>query len=140
MCCTISVPLSYSSSHWRLRPKCWRKWFCYEKSHDKRPMQGIGETVKNMVFQKVLKKKHTDLVTMHTSFDFYYGAVLQFVQVMCILQKKKFLRSQTNVSKNWDEFHKRLCIHRIKRCEVRGVYYIKYYKLAENKTPLYTQW
>ena len=100
-------------------------------------MQGIGENVKNMVFEKVSQKP--DLVTMHTSFDFYQGAV-QFVRVMCILQKKKLLRSQNTLKKNWGKFHKRLCIHRVKRYEVRRVYYIKYYKLAEDKTPFYTQW
>ena len=62
-------------------------WFNNEKSHGKGPMDGVGETVNNVVFQKV----KSGFLTIHLPFEFYQAVknYVPAIKYVYVLKKQK---------------------------------------------------
>ena len=62
-------------------------WFNNEKSHGKGPMDGVGETVNNVVFQKVKSR----FLTIHSPFEFYQAVknYVPAIKYVYVLKKQK---------------------------------------------------
>ena len=112
-------------------------WNYNEKSHGRGPMDRAGGTVKNIMFRKV----KSGFVTIDSPFDFYQ-AILKFV-----LSIKSFYSPDTdvlnepeNIERESKKIPETLKVHHVERFEVKGVYGLKFFYLAEDEQPFYTQW
>ena len=94
-------------------------------------MNCIGGTAKNVVFPKV----KSGMVTIHPPFGFYQ-AVVKFVLTIKFLYLvvKDILEKPENVVQESKLVPQTLRIHKAKRCEVKGVYHIKFFHFAEDET------
>ena len=98
-------------------------------------MDGVSGTVKNIIFRKV----QSDFVTIIAPLEFHQ-AVLKFVPWIhtVYLADADVLSEPENIEqKNIPET---LTVHHIERFQMKGVYALKFFHLAEDEQPFYTQW
>ena len=111
-------------------------WNCNEKCHGKGQMDSVGGTVKN-IFRKV----KSDFVTIDSPFEFHQ-AILKFVPSIkaVFLSDTVVLNEPENIEQESKKIPETLKVHHVERFEVKGVYGLKSFYLAENEQPFYTQW
>ena len=125
-------------------------WGYNEKSHGKGPMDGVGGTVKNVVFRKV----KSGLITISTPFEFH-EAVQKFVPSInsIYLSADEVLVEPENIVQEAKKIDGTQKIHHIERFQVKGVFGLKFYNLqskgvfglkfynlAEDSNPFHTEW
>ena len=108
-----------------------------KKSHGKGPMVGVDGTVKNIIFRKV----KLGFVTINTPLEFRQ-AVLKFVPSIhsVYLADADVLSKSENTEQESKKIPETLTIHDIERFQMKGVYALKFFHLAEDEQPFYTQW
>ena len=112
-------------------------WFYNERHHGKGPMDGIGGTVKNVVFRKVKSGQ----VMIYSPREFC-EAVNSFIPSILAA----YLPETENIVEPRDiEASKRikntLKIHKLeRRCNQNGDIYINFFKIADDKEPFHVQW
>ena len=94
-------------------------WNYNEKSHGKGPMDGVGGTVKNIIFRKV----KSGFVTINTPLEFHQ-AVLKFVPSIdsVYLADADILSEPENIEQESKKIRETLTIHHIERFQMKGVY------------------
>ena len=112
-------------------------WNFNEKSHGKGLMDGVGGTVKNIIFRKV----KSGFVMIDSPFEFH-----QAIQKIVPLIKSVYLPDTDvlNEHENIEQESKKIPgtrkVHHVERFEVKGVNGLKFFYLAEDEQPFYTQW
>ena len=56
------------------------------------------------------------------------------------LTEENIIKASGNIEQELKPISKTLCIRKAERCEVRVIYYNKFYKSAEDEIPIHTQW
>lgn len=112
-------------------------WFYNEKSHGKGPMDGVGGCVKNVIFRKV----KSGFLTIKSPFEFH-EAVLKYVKgiVSIYISDDDVLNEPENIEHEAKAIENTLKIHRVQRFQINGVYALKFFYLAEDVKPFFTQW
>ena len=100
-------------------------------------MDGVGGTVKNIIFRKV----KSGFVTIDSPFEFHQ-AILKFVPSIksVYLPDTDVLNEPENIEQESKKIPETLKVHHVERFEVKGVYGLKFFYLAEDEQPFYTQW
>ena len=100
-------------------------------------MDGVGGTVKNVVFRKV----KSGFLTIYTPFQFYQAVTEYVSSIKCVyLSEEDVLEEPDNMDQESKPIGKTLRIHKVERCEVKGVYGLKFSYLAEDNKPFFTRW
>ena len=112
-------------------------WGYNEKSHGKGPIDGVGGTVKNIIFRKV----KSGLVTINSPFEFY-ESVKNFVPSIhsIYLPDNEVIVEPKNIEQESKKIPETLQIHYIERFQVKNVYALNFFYLMEDEKPFYTQW
>ena len=97
-------------------------WNYNEKSHGKGPMDGVGGTVKNIIFRKV----KLGFVTIDSLFEFHQ-AILKFVLSIksVYLPDTDVLNDSENIEQKSKKIPQTLKVHHVERFEVKEVYGLK---------------
>ena len=90
-------------------------WSYNGRHHRKGPIDGVGDTVKNVIFRKVKSGK----VVVYTPFKFYETAT-RFIPESELLTEPDNMDSESKI------IDKTLQIHKVERCQMKGVYYLKF--------------
>ena len=100
-------------------------------------MDGVGGTLKNIIFGKV----KSGFVTIDSPFEFHQ-AILKFVPSIksVYLPDTDVLNEPENIEQESKKIPETLKVHHVERFEVKGVYGLKFFYLAEGEKPFYTQW
>ena len=87
-------------------------------------MDGIGGTVKNIIFRKV----KSGFVTIDSPFEFHQ-AILKFVPSIksVYLPDTDVLNEPENIEQESKKITETLKIHHVERFEVKGVYVLKFF-------------
>ena len=101
-------------------------WNYNEKSHVKGPMDGVEGTVKNIIFGEVK----------------FHQVILKFVPLIksVYLSDTDVLNEPENIEQESKKIPEILKVHHVERFELKGVYGLKFFYLAEDEQPFYTQW
>ena len=110
-------------------------WNYNEKIHGKGPMDGVGGTVKNIIFRKV----KSGFITINTPLEFHQ-AVLKFVPSIhsVYLVDADVLSEPENIEKESKKIPETLTIYHIERFQMKGVYALKFsiwQKMSSHFTP-----
>ena len=90
----------------------------------KDPMDGIGGTIKKVVFCTV----KSGLVTIYTPAEFHQAVTKFLPAIKCIyLSDKELLKEPENIDHESKAIAKTLQVHKVERCEIKGVYYLKFF-------------
>ena len=109
-------------------------WNYNEKSHGKGPMDGVGGTVKTIIFYKV----KSGFVTTDSPFEFHQ-AILKFVPSIktVYLPDTDVLNEPENIKQESKKIPETFKVHHMERFEVKGVYGLKVSYLAKDEQPFY---
>ena len=112
-------------------------WNYNEKSHGKGPMDGVGGTVKNIIFRKV----KSGFVTIDSPFEFHQ-VILKFVPSIksVHLSDTDVMNEPENIEQESKNIPETLNVYQAERLEVKGVYGLKIFYQTEDEQPFYTQW
>ena len=110
-------------------------WNYNEKSHGKGPMDDVGGTVKNIIFCKV----KSGFVTIDSPFELYQ-AILKFAPSIKSVYSldTDVLNKPENIEQESKKIPKTLKVHHVEKFEVKGVYDLKLFYLAEDMRNLLT--
>ena len=99
-------------------------------------MDGVGGTLKNIIFDKV----KSGFVTIDSPFEFHQ-AILTFVPSIksVYLPETDVLNEPENIEQESKKIPETPKVHHVERFEVKGVYGLKVFYLAEDEKPFYTQ-
>ena len=112
-------------------------WNYNEKSHGKGSMDGVGGTVKNIIFRKV----KSGFVTINTPLEFHQAVLKLIPSIHNVYLADTDVRSKPeNIEQELKKIPETLTIHHIERFQMKGVYALKFFHLAEDEQPFYTQW
>ena len=95
-------------------------------------MDGVGRTVKNVVFRKV----KSGFLAIDSAFEFYQ-AVKNYVPAIKYIYVSN---EPENMEQESIPIRESLKIHKIERSEMKGIYRLNFFYLAEDKKPFFTQW
>ena len=100
-------------------------------------MDGVSGTVKNIIFRKV----KSGFVTINAPLEFHQ-TVLKFVSSIhsVYLADTDVLSEPENIEKESKKIPEILTVHHIERFQMKGIYALKFFHLAEDEQPFYTQW
>ena len=96
-------------------------WFYNEKSHVKGPMNGVGGTVKNVVFREV----KSGFLIIYTPFEFHEAATKYVPAIKSIYlseTKEPKFEEPKNIDQEVEKMVDTLKVHKVERCEVKGIY------------------
>ena len=122
MFCTNSLPLCVPSLNGGSFRRC-QAHVEPQRSHGKGPMDGVGGTVKNIIFRKV----KSGFVTIDSPFEFHQ-AILKFVPSIksVYLPDTDVLNEPENIEQESKKIPEILKVHHVERFEVKGVYGSKF--------------
>ena len=112
-------------------------WCCNECHHGKGPMDGVGGTVKNVIFRKVISGK----VVIYSPQEFA-EAVKKFVPAIhaVYLPKSENIVEPVGIE-SARKIKDTLKIHKFERkVDPNGNKYINFYKIADDEEPFHVQW
>ena len=111
-------------------------WNDNKKKHGKGPMDGVGGTVKNIIFCKF----KLGFVTIDSLFEFHQ-AILKFVPSIgsAFLIDTDVLNEPENIEQESKNIPETFKVHHVERLEVKGVNG-KFFYLDEDEQPFCTQW
>ena len=99
-------------------------------------MDGVGGTVKNMIFKKV-KSGH---VLINTTKDFAKAAMRFVPNISTVYLPRKNIMEERTDTADAPAIKGTLKIHMLKRKIVNGVPGIDFFELVSDSTPFHTQW
>ena len=100
-------------------------------------MDGIGGTVKNIVFRKV----KSGFLTIDSPFEFYQAIKNYVPAIKCVyISNEDVFDEPENMEQEFIPIRETLKIHKIERSEMKGIYELKLFYLAEEKKSFSTQW
>ena len=112
------------------------EWYYNEASHGKGPMDGIGGTVKNTVYRRVMSG---DIVINHAKEFATFANDITKVESLYLLSDE--VMKEPEEVKNAKKIPNTLQIHKVVREKSnQGVFCNKFFFLSSDKDPLYTQW
>ena len=112
-------------------------WFYNERHHGKGPMDGVGGTVKNVVFRDVKSGKCT--ITSPEEFADFANKRLESITTLYLPQCELFVEP-SEVSKA-PKIAQTLQVHKVVRhFSKNGIVYLKFYYLASDEKPFFTQY
>ena len=93
--------------------------------------------MKNIIFRKV----KSGFVTIDSPFEFHQ-AILKFVPSIksVYLPDTNVLNEPENIEQESKKIPETFKVHHMERFEVKGVYGLKFFYLAEDEQSFYTQW
>ena len=95
-------------------------------------MDGVGGTIKNVIFWKV----KSGLFTIHTSFEFDQSFLKYLLAIKSIyLAGNNVLEEPESIDQEAKPIVETHQIHKVERCEVKGVCGMKFFYLAEDEKP-----
>ena len=98
---------------------------------------GVGGTVKNIIFRKV----RSGFVTIDSPFEFHQAILKVVPSIKSVyLPDTDVLNEPENIEQESKKIPETLKVHHVERFEVKGVYGLKFFYLAEDEQPFYTQW
>lgn len=113
------------------------EWNYNEAHHGKRPMDGIGGTLKNKVFQEV--KSGRIVVTTPKDFSIQASKLVESVTTL-YLPMKDIMPEPSSVE-DAPYIKGTLNVHRVVRKKnTQGIRYLEFYHLSSDKTPFFTQY
>ena len=132
-----SVQDTFFSLLTQLHPAKQIEWNYNEAHHGKGPMDGIGGTIKNKVFQEV--KSGRIVVTIPEDFARHARKLIESVTTL-YLPTKEILPEPASVS-DAPYIKGTLDVHRIiRRKNIQGVMYLEFYRLSSDEVPFFTQY
>ena len=100
-------------------------------------MDGVGGTVKNVVFRKV----KSGFLTIDSPFEFYQAVKNYVPAIKCVyVSNEDVFEEPENMEQESIPIRETLKIHKIERSEMKGLYGLKFFYLAEDEKPFFTQW
>ena len=112
-------------------------WFYNEKSHGKGPVDGVGGTVKSVVFRKV----KSGFSTIDSPFEFYHAVKNNVPAIKCVyVSNEDVFEEPENLEQESIPIRETFKIHKIERTEMKGIYGLNFFYLAEDEKPFFTQW
>ena len=112
-------------------------WFYNDRHHGKGPMDGVGGTLKNVIFRKV-KSGQT---VVYTPEDFANVAMEFVPSITTIYLPKEAEIEEPEDIDNAPLIKDTLQVHKLERCiNQRNECLIKFFKTVADEEPFYTQW
>ena len=112
-------------------------WYYNERHHGKGPMDGIGGTVKNLVFRHV--KSGKILINTPKEFSTYADKIIDGVTSLYLAADE--VLEEPAETENAPKIHQTLQIHKVKRLyDNHKVCYLKFYKIASDEVPMFKQY
>ena len=100
-------------------------------------MDGVGGTVKNVVFRKV----KSGFLTIDSPFEFYQAVKNYVPAIKCVyVSNEDVFEEPENMEQESIPIRETLKIHKIERSDMKGIYGLKFFYLAEDEKPFFTQW
>ena len=111
--------------------------FYNEKSYGKGSMDGVAWTVENVVFRKV----KSGFLTIDSPFEFYQAVKNYVPAIKCVyVSNEDIFEEPENMEQESIPIRETLKSHKIERSEMKGIYGLKYFYLAEDEKPFFMQW
>ena len=115
------------------RPELFLEWNCNEAQHEKGPMNGIGGTIKNVVFREVKSRK----VVINSPIEFCEAENKFFPSIKCLYQSGSYLLEELHDTENAPVIPNTLQIHRLVReIEQYGKVSISFFGLSCDVDPV----
>ena len=112
-------------------------WFYNERHHGKGPMDGVGGTLKNMVFRKVKSGQ----IVINTPKDFTDAAIKFVPSITTIFLPKEDEIKEPDDINNSPLIKDTLKVHKLERFyNQRQECSINFFQTAADEEPFYTQW
>ena len=112
-------------------------WFYNERHHGKGPMDGVGWTIKNVVFRDVKSGKCTN--NTPKEFAEYANKRLNSITTLYLPESELYVELKEVASA--PKIAHTLQIHKIvRRLNKNGIFYLQFFYLASDETPFYTQY
>ena len=100
-------------------------------------MDGVGGPVKNVVLQKV----KSGFLTIDSPFEFYQAVKNYVPAIKCVyVSNEDVFEEPENMEQESIPIRETLKIHKIERSEMKGIYGLNFFYLAEDEKPFFTQW
>ena len=100
-------------------------------------MDSVGGTVKNVVFRKV----KSGFLTIDSPFEFYQAVKNYVPAIKCVyVSNEDVFEEPENMEQESIPIRETLKIHKIERSEMKGIYGLNFFYLAEDEKPFFTQW
>ena len=100
-------------------------------------MDGVGGTVKNIIFRKV----KSGFVTIDSPFEFRQAILKFFPSIRSVfLIDTDALNEPENIKQESKKIQETFKVHHVERSEVKGVNGLKFFYLDEDEQPFCTQW
>ena len=99
-------------------------------------MDGVGGPVKNVVLQKV----KSGFLTIDSPFEFYQAVKNYVPAIKCVyVSNEDVFEEPENMEQESIPIRETLKIHKIERSDMKGIYGLKFFYLAEDEKPFFTQ-
>ena len=100
-------------------------------------MDGVGGTVKNVVFRKV----KSGFLSIDSPFKFYQSVENYVPTIKCVyVSNEDVFEEPENMDQESIPIRETLKIHKIERSELKEIYGLNFFYLAEYEKPFFTQW
>ena len=104
--------------------------------HGKGPMDGVGSTVKNLVFRKV--KSQQCVINSPQEFSYFAAKYVKGI-ISLYLPESEMMEEPEDVA-SAPSVQGTLKVHHVERCYEMGVCHLKFFYIAGDEEPFHTQW
>ena len=112
-------------------------WFYNERHHGKVPMDGVGRTIKNMLFRKV----NSGQIVVHTPKEFSDAAMKFVSSIITVYLPKSDEIVEPESIHQAPSIPETLLIHKfVRQINDRGDCSIEFFKTAVDREAFYTKW
>ena len=117
-------------------PDCTIQWYYNERHHEKGPMDGVGGTVKNMIFQHVKSNKF--VINGAKDFAEYANKI---INISCLYLAENEIMAEPQDIETSPKILKTLKVHQVLRTNNEyNVCKMEFYELADETDPFHIQW